>query len=1056
MPGEPKGSQFIKETTTPSVEVSQVERTLNELVPILAHGLVRRIEQKGFAGKIRVSSMAGEDWGGAKSKDNTTDIPNVIIYPKRVLSGDKRVVNAQLRHEIGNLNYPIDSELNTLRGWCAQQGIAPELLTSLVEATQEASVNYLEMRNSHSDEPEENFRALYEQEINTQQIAASIGSSSPYKQAVDITLLYSLAHVGLIPQAQVDQALGSAHPKVRELFDKQIQSVLGQIVKMSVANKKMQLIREYVWPKFSGLVALSPVSPQELAKRQQVAEPAALSPAQKQLQEMRQEIARMKQEMAKSGKEQPPKPSNPEQKSKMSEKPSQKEMTPGGKREQDEVKKALEDSLAERLQDLKEQMEQLQKGAEEQKPKPQSLQEMAEQAKEMQAQAQEATEQAEKEELEKLQELMEELKDLQDVAEQLSEEAPEEVEVEDEEPMTYKISEYGIVESELNPEQAALLENIRTFTKETSKVYRKVMRLLFAAYQKRNSKFTPKLISSLKEKGHDLPQFSIYSPEAGGEFLSAEEEMGVTGVDENNFLLNFNLPKPFGKFWYKGGEGSRAQPVKEGEIAWGEFYRRSMPVIWSAVDRAVGAGLYLDRINAFGQHDYKKYYYLWEAMKLQMPEFEGEDSEQEGEQAEGEESEEGRADDSGGAQEGSGEQGEGATEGGEGAGEGGEPGAGDAGEGEPGQGHPGGEAGEAQPHDQFQEGGQSQDRDVESLFGKPADELLRQLRESQDALSSKFATQDESGNVVERDLSEQMGDALRHQMAETDQVQARQLDQLEDIKRQQEKKLESMYREMSGLDGEALRVYVEYMEDKKDFTRDLTDFFIEKFKLDKDYVYERDQRRGAKLQRGYTRKILGTKGGKPVIDPRSFERKRPPEKPQFAWTLIIDNSASCGGDIIEEEKKLAVALVEVAKKLDIPLEIVTFGGPQQYTFLKGFEQDVAGEDLQKMVFLNANQGTPDVVTLDAACASMERFTDKFQRSYNFVYFMTDGQSGSGSIQEVLKKYKRDMVVTGIGLAGAASSIGETWGRNAVSVPDVSKLSDFFIRKIEDQIDQTFD
>ena len=329
MPGEPKGSQFIKETTTPSVEVSQVERTLNELVPILAHGLVRRIEQKGFAGKIRVSSMAGEDWGVAKSKDNTTDIPNVIIYPKRVLSGDKRVVNARLRHEIGNLNYPIESELNVLRGWCAEEGIAPELLTSLVEATQEASVNYLEMRNSHSDEPEENFRALYEQEINTQQIAAGVGSSSPYKQAVDITLLYSLAHIGLIPQGQFDQALGVAHPKVRELFDKQIQSVLGQVVKMSAPKKKMQLIREYVWPKFSGLVALSSVSPQELAKRQQAVEPATLSSAQKQIQEMQQEIDRMKQEMAKQ-KPEKAKPSKKEQQPQRSEKPSQKEISPEG------------------------------------------------------------------------------------------------------------------------------------------------------------------------------------------------------------------------------------------------------------------------------------------------------------------------------------------------------------------------------------------------------------------------------------------------------------------------------------------------------------------------------------------------------------------------------------------------------------------------------------------------------------------------------------------------------------------------------------------------------
>ena len=49
-----------------------------------------------------------------------------------------------------------------------------------------------------------------------------------------------------------------------------------------------------------------------------------------------------------------------------------------------------------------------------------------------------------------------------------------------------------------------------------------------------------------------------------------------------------------------------------------------------------------------------------------------------------------------------------------------------------------------------------------------------------------------------------------------------------------------------------------------------------------------------------------------------------------------------------------------------------------------------------------------------------------------------------------------MVITGIGLAGAAQTISETWGKNAVAVPDVNKLSESFIRKIEDQIDQTFD
>lgn len=211
------------------------------------------------------------------------------------------------------------------------------------------------------------------------------------------------------------------------------------------------------------------------------------------------------------------------------------------------------------------------------------------------------------------------------------------------------------------------------------------------------------------------------------------------------------------------------------------------------------------------------------------------------------------------------------------------------------------------------------------------------------------------------------------------------------------------------------------------------------------------------MQRDFQRKIVGkNRDGKLIILPTIMKRKRPPSHPNICFSVIIDNSGSCSGEIIEQEKRVAVNLIELADELDINLEIVTFGGPDQFTFLKTFEQNIAGDDLQKVVLLNADQGTPDVVTLDAACTSMEKFTDKFRRSYNFVYFMTDGQSGSGSIQEVIKKHKKDMVITGIGMAGAAQNIAQTWGRNAVEVPEVKKLSDAFIRKVEDQIDQTFD
>lgn len=601
-----------------------------------------------------------------------------------------------------------------------------------------------------------------------------------------------------------------------------------------------------------------------------------------------------------------------------------------------------------------------------------------------------------------------------------------------------------------------------------------------------------------------------------------------------------------------------------------------MPIIYNGVDRSQMAGLYLNRLNSFGQHDPKKYYYLWEAINYSLENQENEsdeldDSEKEnsdGQDSENGESGEGQRQGSESSSESGQGQGEGAGEGGQEESQGGQPGGEMGGEGggeqngsesgggtpsaqemqemlsqmqdmlnqakeqggqggmpgagqeaidqlldkfdqmqqslesgaspqdmagemqdamqqfsemmgemegsEPGQGEGqgegSGESGESssdgsgestgesgdQSHDQFQKGGQTNEKAVEGLFSKPNEELLKQLRQAEEMVGSKFTAQDESGNLVARDMSQSMSESLMTENSQLSQDHKRQMETLEDLKRQQQTKMEAMYREMSGLDGQALRVYVEYMESTKDFASDLKEFFIEKFKLDKEYIRERNQRRGARLQRGFTQNILGQREGRTVINPRSFERKRPPEKPQFAWSLVIDNSGSCGGEIIEQEKKLAVALIEVAKELDIPLEIVTFGGSDQFTFLKGFEQDIAGDDLQKMVLLNADQGTPDVVTLDAACTSMEKFTNKFRRSYNFVYFMTDGQSGEGSIQEVIKRHKKNMVITGIGMAGAAQTIAQTWGNNAVEVPEVKKLSDAFIKKVEDQIDSTFD
>lgn len=1138
-------------------ELKKLEQDLNEIIPMLAHGLVRRLEQKGLGGKVRVQSFAGDSWGIAKSPDNVTDIPNVIIYPRDALQGNKHMLNALLRHEIGNLNYPIEPEINTLQDWCKTNNIAPQLLTSLVESVHEASVNYLEMRNSHSDSPQENFKALYETEINTEEIAQGISKSSPYKQAIDLTLLYSLSYSGLIPKGRFEHALASTTDEVKKTFEQQTKSILEQAVNTAVPQKQVQLIRDFVWPRFSHLVSAS--DQENLSKKG--------GSSNEEYKELLKKVKEMKDKL-KENKKGDKKPENKEKSKNKKEIPKKKPESKEEQQEKKDAKENLDKTLKESLEDLKEQLKKLSKDTEQKEDKDESSKKesLAEQVKEAKEDAEKASEKSEDEKTkEKIEKLKEELKQLEELAKQLEEDGA--VENIEDEPIVYNIKEFGIDEAQLTPEQLESLHKVRDFAMQTSVTYRKAMRFVMKAYQKHNPNFTDEIIQKMMDRGYDVPDFSIYGAKSAQDFFNTNAELGITEYGQN-FLVNFNLPKPLGRFWYKGGNGAKSVPVPEGAVEWGHFYRTTMPAIWNSVDKAAMTGLYLNRINEFGQHDPLNYYYLWEAVNFNQQDQDNENADSENsenEDGEGEEKESGdesseKGDGEDGESEGEkgGEKKEGSGdrkekgEGEEGQGDSKEKGSGEGdddgegqGEGEGsvegkgkgkgtgnGQGEGSGESlggegsgmsemldkikemvnsqadsigpsklqelqdkiselqeslnrgekapdisdqladllgevsdifkdgnpeknnnTEGQPHDSFQKGGDS--NSGENLFSNPNDELLKQLKDTESKLGSKFNTKDQSGNFIPKDFTKKF-DEFKKSSAENNSVKSIELNTLEEIKRQQQLKMESMYREMSGLDGEALRVYVDYMESTKDFTDDMVDFFVEKFNLDKEYMRERNQRRGQRLQRGFTRNILGKKDSSLVVDPRSFERKMVPEKPQFAWTLIIDNSGSCGGEIIEQEKRLAVSLTEVAKRLDIPLEIVTFGGQNQFMFLKQFEQDLSGDDLKKTVLLNADQGTPDVVTLDAACASMDKFANQFKRSYNFLYFMTDGQSGEGSIQEVISKYKKNMVITGIGLAGAASTISQTWGKNSLEVPDVKNLTDAFIRKMEDQIDLTFD
>jgi len=93
------------------------------------------------------------------------------------------------------------------------------------------------MQNSHSDQPEENFRALYEKEINTQQIADSIAQWHHINKR--LILRFSILFSGGAYSVQAIRAsLSKCSSSSTEIFDKQTRSVLDQSVKMAVPKNK--------------------------------------------------------------------------------------------------------------------------------------------------------------------------------------------------------------------------------------------------------------------------------------------------------------------------------------------------------------------------------------------------------------------------------------------------------------------------------------------------------------------------------------------------------------------------------------------------------------------------------------------------------------------------------------------------------------------------------------------------------------------------------------------------------------------------------------------------
>ena len=1037
---DPFGFGTLEELQTPEQPAASPEqdrkkadliREINEQIPFLAYGLSEKIQRNGLGGKVSIRGMMGSSWGVGVSKNNPRkDIPNIVVYPESILSEDRAVTNAQLRHEVGNLNHSIDSEMAELAKWCEQHGQDYRLMAPLVEAVQEASVNYLEMRNSISDDPAAAFRPLYEKVIPVKAIAEDIESGLEYKQAVDMTLLKSLGVAGLVDQETLKVANDRLSDDVRASFSEKIDSVIRQAVRTSSGKIRVQLVRDYLWPELSKFI---PEVGSETASREQLAEnleerSRATTAAKRAL-----DILKKSQDL------------------------SEEELS-----ERASANASFSNEIQDKANQLSEQLSSLGGG---------------EQSADREKQDANIQEQ-----LEKLQSLLDDLKN------------PEKASGDDLEGLEFKINEIGINEAELDESQLKLLNNLREFCKTTTVTYVRTMRFIMEEYKSHNPNFTDEMMQKMILRGHDTPSFTIYGKKAGEDFIENTcSELGIEGFEPNGMVLNFNLPDILGRFWYRGGVGAKAQPVPEGAIEWGHFYRSGMPAIWRSVDAAPRKGLFLDRLNAFGQHDYKKYYYLYDAMGLDFDLGEQQESNSDNDSTNQEtnsdknNSENDSSSESTSSKEANGESGSEADESGQGDMQEqlsrmldelnslmSEQGGGDnqtimealskaLQDGQSGEEMSGSQGMDSESNENSSEdgtdskkGGSGQQTDDRYRWGSHSgrvelSELFSQLEDIQDKLESSFGDQsDEQTKYHEYDIDDQD--------IEPDAVES--IDNLEVIKAQQERQMEAFYKEQSGLSGEALGRYIGYREETRALTDDLVGFFTEKFKMDADYTYENNQRRGNRLQRGWTSKILGqTALGKTSIEPEIFERRSIPKKPNFTWSIIVDNSGSTQGEIIEQERKTSVALVEVAKQLHIPLEILIFQGGEGggFRFLKTFDQDLVGDDLSQLVQLDANTGNSDAETLQAACQSMTEYADQFNRSYNFLYFLTDGLTTvGGPVLPVIEKFKRDVVITGIGLAGAADTINKTFGKNSVGVEDVSKLSDTLIRKIEDQIEETFD
>ena len=173
-------------------------------------------------------------------------------------------------------------------------------------------------------------------------------------------------------------------------------------------------------------------------------------------------------------------------------------------------------------------------------------------------------------------------------------------------------------ESSLSPEKQRLIEEVATFAQRTSVELQDEMHRLMSNYEANTGSdaFTPEMERKMKERGYDLPRFTVIDGEAAQRFIEEISESEWWKLQDDAVLLIYNPPPLLSRFWHRskaGPEDEQPVEINEGEVEWGYFYRGITPIVQEGVKLETAKGnLTFDRINRMGRHDPLTYYYAWE------------------------------------------------------------------------------------------------------------------------------------------------------------------------------------------------------------------------------------------------------------------------------------------------------------------------------------------------------------------------------------------------------------------------------------------------------------